>query len=298
MNNYVINKDEFVPSGDWSISNAIHMMKLSYAVYAGTTDIERGLPKEDWGITERLVSEAGYTFHKIEDRKGLNEPNAMVCSDENNVFLIFRGTEPSSWRQWATDADTFKSPFLVGQTSIGKAHNGFLSQVELIWEKIVASLKEVGRDSHPRQLFVGGHSLGAGMSQIACTKLLFEDQNLHPTAIYNFGCPRALNTNGADFYDERLASRTYRVVNNNDIVCRIPLKKRTFSFAGGHSFIGGFSHVGQPRYLTADGKLLNRIPGRRGFRGVLKRLASLDKLDFATDHLPDHYLDSLSALRD
>lgn len=298
MSNYVINKNEFDSSSNWSISNALHMMKLSYAVYAGTTDIEKGLPKEDWGITERLVSEAGYTFQKIEDRRGLNEPNAMVCSDENNVFLVFRGTEPSSWRQWATDANTFKVPFSVGQAAIGKAHSGFLSQVDLIWEKIVASLKEVGRDNRHRQLFVGGHSLGAGMSQIACAKLWFEDESLHPKAVYNFGCPRALNPAGAGFYNERFESRTYRVVNNNDVVCKIPLKKRKFSFPGGHSIVAGFSHVGQPKYLTGDGRLLDRIPSAQGIRRKLKKLASLDKLDFATDHLPDNYIKSLSALRD
>ena len=298
MSNYVINKNEFVPSSHWSVSNALHMMKLSYAVYAGTTDIEKGLPKEDWGITERLVSEAGYSFQKVEDRRGINEPNAMVCSDENNVFLIFRGTEPASWRQWATDANTFKESFSVGPTSIGKAHSGFLSQVDLIWEKIMAGLKEVGRDNRPRQLFVGGHSLGAGMSQVACAKLWFEDESLHPTAVYNFGCPRAFNPGGAGFYDERFSSRTYRVVNNNDIVCKIPLREKTFSFVGGHSIIGGFSHVGQLKYLTADGKLLDERPATKGFRRKLRKLASLDTLDFATDHLPDHYIESLSALSD
>ena len=294
----MINKNEFVPSSHWSVSNALHMMKLSYAVYAGTTDIEKGLPKEDWGITERLVSEAGYDFQKIEDRRGLNEPNAMVCSDENTVFLIFRGTEPASWRQWATDANTIKTPFSVGQTFIGKAHSGFLSQVDLIWERIVAILNVLGRDNRSRQLFVGGHSLGAGMSQIACAKLWFEDESLHPAAVYNFGCPRALNPDGAGFYNERFASRTYRVVNNNDIVCRIPLKKRTISILGGHSIIGGFSHVGRLKYITADGALLDKFPTEKGFRMSLRRLNSLDKLDFATDHLPDHYIESLNALHD
>jgi len=297
MSNYVINKNEFVPSSLWSVSNALHMMKLSYAVYAGTTDIEKGLPKEDWGITERLVNAAGYDFRKIEGQRGLNVSNAMVCSDENTVFLVFRGTEPASWRQWATDANTIKAPFAVGQTSIGKAHSGFLSQVDLIWEKIVGGLKEVGRDNRPRQLFVGGHSLGAGMSQIACAKLWFEDESLHPTAVYNFGCPRALNPVGAGFYNERFASRTYRVVNNNDIVCKIPLKKTALR-VGGHSIIGGFSHVGQLRYITADGKLLDKLPAATGFRRGLRRLAALEKLDFAIDHLPDHYIASLSALRD
>ena len=46
MSHYVINRNEFVPSSHWSVTNALHMMKLSYAVYAGTTDIEALLRHE------------------------------------------------------------------------------------------------------------------------------------------------------------------------------------------------------------------------------------------------------------
>jgi hypothetical protein len=126
LKKYVIDRNEFVPSSDWSSSNALHMMKLSYAVYAGTTD-NVGLP-EDWSVTERLVLGAGYKLQIIEKRKGIYEPNAMVCSDENCVFLIFRGTEPTAWNQWATDAQTFRTPF-----GDGEVHTGFLSTVDLIW---------------------------------------------------------------------------------------------------------------------------------------------------------------------
>ena len=282
MKNYVIDRSEFVPSGDWSASNALHMMKLSYSVYAGTTDSVGS--KEDWSITENLVHDAGYDFQKIEARKGIYEPNAMICSDENNVFLIFRGTEPTSWNQWATDAKALRTTFCIGEV-----HRGFLSAVNLIWDDIVYGLDKVdpGKQKH---LFVGGHSLGAGMSQVASAKLAFMEKDRHPLAVYNFGCPRALNFDGASLYDQRLGTSTYRVVNNNDVVCRIPLKAM------------GFSHVGQLKYLTSEGKILDEPTGRRLLKerllGKVKELAELNPADFATDHLPQQYMQSLNLLGD
>jgi len=281
MSNYLIDKNEFTATSDWSISNALHMMKLSYAVYAGTTDNVGS--REDWSITERLVSSAGYDMHKIEAREGIYEPNAMVCSDENNVFLIFRGTEPTAWNQWATDALTTRTAFCIGE-----AHKGFLSAVDLIWPQIVACLQQVDPKRH-KPLFVGGHSLGAGMSQIASARLAFTEENRPPAAIYNFGCPRALSSDGAKIYNERLGLTTFRVVNNNDIVCNLPLK------------IMGFSHVGQLKYLTSNRMVLNKPPLPQivweGALGGISALAAFNPVDFATDHLPHHYTEQLKAIR-
>jgi triacylglycerol lipase len=291
LENYKIDRSEFIPSSDWSISNALHMMKLSYAVYAGTTDNVGS--QEDWSVTEGLILDAGYKFQKIEKRKGIHEPNAMVCSDENSVFLIFRGTEPTAWNQWATDAQTFRIPF-----GDGEVHKGFLSAVELIWPEIISHLQEADPDRKKR-LFVGGHSLGAGMSQVASAKLASPENDRSPEAVYNFGCPRALDSVGARIYNDQLGSRTYRVVNNNDIVCRVPLK------------IMGFSHVGQLKYLTSDGKLRDKLSWvqrmKERWRG--KRISGWAKFkptdtltdlfpDELKDHLPEEYTKSLESIRD
>lgn len=282
MPNYLINRNEFVATGSWSISNALHMMKLSYAVYAGTTDNVGST--EDWSITERLVSGAGYDMHKIEATEGIYEPNAMVCWDEENVFLIFRGTEPTAWNQWATDALATRIPFCIG-----KAHRGFSSAVDVIWPEIVSRLQQIDPDKH-KLLFVGGHSLGAGMSQVASAKLAFTEENRPPAAVYNFGCPRALNIAGARTYNERLGLKTFRVVNNNDLVCNIPLKQM------------GFSHVGQLKYLTSNGRVLEKPShtriAREALLGGIAALANLNPIDFVTDHLPHHYTERLSDIRD
>lgn len=291
MKDYVIDRSEFNPSSDWSISNALHMMKLSYAVYAGTTDNVGS--HEDWPMTEGLILDAGYKFQKIEKRKGIHEPNAMVCSDENSVFLIFRGTEPTAWNQWATDAQTFRIPF-----GDGEVHKGFLSAVELIWPEIMSHLQEADPDRKKR-LFVGGHSLGAGMSQVASAKLALPENDRSPEAVYNFGCPRALDSVGARIYNDQLGSRTYRVVNNNDIVCRVPLK------------VMGFSHVGRLKYLTSDGKLRDKLSWvqRIKERWQGKRISGWAKFkptdtltdlfpDELKDHLPEEYTKSLESIRD
>lgn len=282
MKGYEINRSEFVSSSEWSISNALHMMKLSYAVYAGTTDNIGA--KEDWSITEKLVFDAGYDLRKIEARKGIYEPNAMVCSDDSNVFLIFRGTEPTSWNQWATDAKTLRTTFCIG-----RVHRGFLSAVNLVWEEIIECLDAVdpGKQKH---LFVGGHSLGAGMSQVASSKLAFMENDRHPAAVYNFGCPRALNSDGASQYNDVLGTRTFRVVNNNDVVCRVPFRTM------------GFSHIGELKYLTSDRKVLDDFSKvqllKEGLHGRFRELAELNVLDFATDHLPQEYTQNLVLLGD
>ncbi len=279
MKNYVIDRNKFNPSSNWSASNALHMMKLSYAVYAGTTDNIGA--SEDWSITEKLVEGAGYQMQKFEKRDGIYEPNAMVCWDDNTVFLIFRGTEPLSWNQWTTDVNLFRKPFCIGEV-----HQGFANSVELIWPEIMECLREV-YIGKANLLFVGGHSLGAGMSQVGASKLEFEE-TLHPAAVYNFGCPRAFNFDGANLYNQRLGSRTFRVVNNNDIVCNIPLE------------LMGFSHVGQFKYLTADGNLRDDPSSwwllLDGTWGNIKAWADLNPADIITDHLPQNYTESLRKL--
>jgi predicted lipase len=280
MKDRIIDRSQFDgATSRYTNNNSLHMMKLSYAVYAGTVDIIGA--EEDWSITEKLVKDAGYQMKRFENRQGVYEPNAMIVWDDENIFLVFRGTEPTAWNQWATDAKILRRPFCIG-----KIHRGFRNSVELIWPDIITCLKDV-YIAKKRRLFVTGHSLGAGMSQVATSKLEFEE-GLYPTAIYNFGCPRAFNCKGADLYNQRLDSRTYRVVNNNDIVCNLPFEGM------------GYSHVGQFKYITADGELRDDPDYWRllldGVWGKVKALGDLNIIDAVTDHLPQSYTEKLEML--
>jgi hypothetical protein len=125
------------------------------------------------------------------------------------------------------------------------------------------------------------------MAQAAAAKLEFEPNGYAVSGVYNFGCPRALNAAAALRYNERLGTRTFRVVNNEDFVCEVPFEEL------------GFVHVGQLRFLTADGRLLeaNVVPVRPdGLRAHLKALKERTPLAWALDHLPDRYTGKLVAL--
>lgn len=282
MEKFTITARQFTASSQWSLHNAFHMMKLSYAVYAGTTD-DIGA-EEDWSITQKLVEDAGYRMQKIEASEGIYQPNAMICWDDENVFLIFRGTEPLAWKQWATDVYIKQKEF-----SIGEVHSGFYNCLEHIWPQVIDCLRGVAKLSDNKQLFLGGHSLGAGMSQIAASKLVFEESTIvRPTAVYHFGCPRAFDAVAASTYNTRLGSNTFRVVNNNDIVCDLPLES------------SGYAHVGQHKYMTANTRLLTNPSSTEleldSLAGGLKSLAKLNLVDFISDHLPDQYTEALARL--
>lgn len=91
-----------------------------------------------------------------------------------------------------------------------------------------------------------------------------------------------------DLYNQRLGSRTYRIVNNNDIVCNLPFEGI------------GYSHVGQFKYITAEGKL-HDDPSYwwlllDGVWGRIESLSDLDIMDGLTDHLPQSYTEKLEML--
>jgi len=88
MKNHTINKSDFTPSSLFSVSNAYHMMKLSYAVYAGTTD-DIGA-EEDWSITEKMTLQRNIIgFYD----KGLIVGKFIKTFEEFNIQSIDEGPD-------------------------------------------------------------------------------------------------------------------------------------------------------------------------------------------------------------
>ncbi|CAN0263726.1 unnamed protein product [Laminaria digitata] len=70
------------------------------------------------------------------------------------------------------------------------------------------------------EVFVTGHSLGGALATLAT----LDHQRRYPEAkvtMYNFGSPRVGNRAFAKLYD-RFVGDSFRVVNNKDIVARLP----------------------------------------------------------------------------
>lgn len=164
---------------------------------------------------------------------------AHICISETTsaVFVAFRGTK--SPRDFITDAE-----FLRQRSAYfgGAIHGGILKAFLSISDQLTDALFKLP----PKPLFVTGHSLGGALAQlcaVACQKL-----NIPVRAVYTFGQPRVGDADWARAYGPRLkfdpmgstlGARTFRVVNEEDIVPRIPWL--------------GYKHAGQVAFLSCTG---------------------------------------------
>ncbi|MFJ6671834.1 hypothetical protein ACIQMJ_12065 [Actinosynnema sp. NPDC091369] len=92
-----------------------------------------------------------------------------------------------------------------------------------------------------------GHSLGGAPAMPAAAWLHFEDPELSAQGVYTFGQPRTCDDALARAYDEALRGRTFRVVNNNDVVAQVPPEPV-------------FRHVKSLRYIDSGGKVHESVP--------------------------------------
>lgn len=198
----------------------------------------------------------------------LDERNtqAIIMSDNDKMIISIRGTDGLA------DAMTDINISLV-QGVGGRVHEGFNLATAYIWRDIMEALERRGN----RSLWLTGHSLGAGIAAIIAAKLV--DQYDEPiNGVYTFGMPRTGDKNFAKNYNSALGDRTFRFVNNNDIVTRTPFRSM------------GYRHVGQFMYFDENGnfrkdigwweKLVDRIHGRIG-----------DIFERGTDGVKDHFMD-------
>src|SRR5205085_502836 len=132
-----------------------------------------------------------------------------------------------------------------------------------------------------RTLWFCGHSLGGAMAAICAGRCRVAYIRSNPRALFTFGGPRVGNRRYVNFVE----LETYRWVNNNDIVPRVP-----------PAWLG-YRHRGQEVYLNAYGKIRRltgwqRLKDRwRGFKRGLRE----GTIDFFSDHSISHYVGRIRA---
>lgn len=216
-----------------------------------------------------------HSFLFLHNRDKTRDTQALFAGNAE-VLLAFRGTEPDQVRDWATD---FDADFSSGPG--GKVHEGFLTALQLIWGELWQYLRS---ERHGRPLWITGHSLGGALAILTAARLRLEkDEPVH--GVYTFGQPRVGDREFAKNFDAALRSHTFRYVNNNDIVPRVPFRAMHYS------------HVGEFRYFDEYGvqrdnlewwdMLGDRVQG--ALHDVLR-----PGVDGLKDHAIDNYLAGLS----
>jgi triacylglycerol lipase len=214
-------------------ANALLLAEASEAAYkleAEARDLmtRRGLPNFQW------IDLSGI-FASLQ---------AFVASNDEIAVLAFRGT--ADVQDWMTDLHATPVRFswiFQGGPEVGDIHAGFGHALSDGWRKIVTAVRAVApqpaimdTDSIDarRTLWITGHSLGGALAALAGAAFsLLPDNVIRPVSgIYTFGQPRIGLHNFCDNYGRLLSPRIFRLVNNKDLVPRVPFRGWDYSDVG------------------------------------------------------------------
>lgn len=234
----------------------------------------------DWGFAKDRV----YCF----DNKG---SQAILLADAEKIIVAFRGSEERT--DWNINFNRLRNKNYQGRYNVC-IHSGFAAYVIYIWEPyndpqgrpeakgIKAIIEEEMKDSR-KSLWFTGHSLGAAAATLAASTCAFAEPPIEVSGVYTYGQPRVGDSKFAELYNSRLKSKTFRFVNNNDAVTKIPSWAPFFFFA----------HVGQIKYLTEDGELVDyeKLTWTQRLTDTFKGIVE-DISESGLDSINDHSMDT------
>ncbi|MGH8676838.1 MAG: lipase family protein, partial [Burkholderiales bacterium] len=215
------------------------------------------LAYEDEGKVREQTLNWGFSRFQFLDRA---DTQGFVGGNSEMIIVAFRGTEPDRLRDWLSDANTeFESgPF-------GRVHMGFQRALKKVWDDMTSAI--VRFQDNAQSLWFAGHSLGAALATLAVAHMRGPPNDKPVYGLYTFGQPRVGDRDFEQRFNVDSQSRTFRFVNNNDLVTRVPSRAT------------GFSHVGTFLYFDRNGRLVDD-PGfwYRFLDGVKGTVADLGNL--------------------
>lgn len=234
-------------------------------LFAELSKIAYMVPNE----TERAAASLGFNQTTFYNNDG---SQAYSFSNDQDIVIAFRGTEPNEWNDIKADMDAKKA---LAETA-GHVHRGFKKEVDDLWPQLEEMLIS-HKQNLTKKLWFTGHSLGGAMASICAGRCLLSHIDIQPEQVQTFGSPRV----GTKRYINHAKVDYFRWVNNNDIVPRSP-----------PAWLG-YRHAGQEMYLDANGKLreLNRIERRADmWKGLIAGFRRKE-IDYFSDHLIDRYVE-------
>ncbi|CAM9823400.1 unnamed protein product [Discosporangium mesarthrocarpum] len=204
------------------------------------------------------------------------------------MIIVFRGTDEAD--DWWTNLDARSLT-----TPHGEIHEGFHNALDELWPDtavpdagtatgkskggMLQTVKalQAGKNAK-RPVMIGGHSLGAALASIAAARLALDVPEVEVTRVETIGSPRVFDQNYAAVYDKTLKDKTFRVVNNNDGVPRMP---------------PGLEHVGTEIYINSSGTV-GKDTFMAFFRGIWKGLWNWNFMDPLNDHATKLYVEALA----
>ena len=208
-----------VQATSFNLVNAWWLAEASTLVYA------------DEDFVRTRFSRAGLPQVRFFDKQSTQ---CYVASNDQFAIVAFRGSE--IWKKegkfdlnkviadFKADVDIRLTDWPPG----GKVHRGFKNALAEVWSDLLPYITRLDRKGC--KIWMTGHSLGAALATLAA------DRYGNVRGVYTFGSPRV----GNDVFKEKFDVKTYRIVNKDDIVARVPPP-------------GVYVHVGQLKFIDSHG---------------------------------------------
>ena len=196
--------------------NAAELMKFAAAAY----DRNRELQIENFQLS--IIDSA------------TTDTRAVIYQTEQDIIVAFRGTR--SLRNFVTDIRARRVPLFAG--SEAEVHEGFQCALNSVCDALLSSVEEMAGGPATPRLWITGHSLGAALAKLFAIRC-----KLAIAGVYTFGEPRVGNAAFRDYYNALLKSCTFRVVDGEDFITRIPWLLALYRHSGTEIFYDSFCRV-------------------------------------------------------
>lgn len=193
-------------------------------------------------VAQWLAGQAAeaYKAATCTDKATWASANVVFDSGHNAVVVAFKGS--SEAQDFFQDAKFEMVPLVYQGTSFeATAHRGFVEDIQAITIAVVSQVRGYLHNNPTAKVFITGHSLGGALAILCAFE--FSKQSLPVTAVYTFGQPRVGNHFFCFIYDQcpcgshLLKEVTFRLVNGNDIVPRLPGKEIGYDDCGHEMFL-------------------------------------------------------------
>ena len=235
----------------------IYNVNLTNDVYFKPSEIDwkgLGIKKVTW-MNDRKTDTQGFT---------------ALSSD--TLYIVWRGS--SSPKDFLKDAQVKKVNFVQPGE---KVHNGFYTAFESVKEDLYSSINFIlsKKLDKIKSVVICGHSLGAALTVIS-SYMICKDfpQITHLVKNVTIGCPRVGNSTFKDNYN-KLVPKSIRIVNDKDLVTRIPKI--------------GYTHINEGITLNEKGEVIT-YSSINPFRHVVEIFISDVSGEAIKDHMVDNYL--------
>lgn len=150
----------------------------------------------------------------------------------DTLVVAFRGTEPTSTKDWWDNLDFVKeaAPVLCEGCHV---HSGFYDA----YNSLAPGILRAVFSRNPTSVLVTGHSLGAALAQLAAFDLA--DRGVPLKSVHTFGAPRVGDSAFAAAYDAKVLT-SFRLTHHRDLVVHVPPE----------AF--GFRHVSREVFYDAE----------------------------------------------